>query len=176
MNRLEEIPISAAKEVAEKYGYDQVVILARRCHDTPDPHGSWATTYGKNVDHSRSAARWGQAFRDLENDNSKIVPIPKTIEEEIYTTFSIHVDDGPTISWNTLQSDKQVLWREIGILMTDRYHHSFDRVDCAKLIYNWLYHTYDVYTLMEQDGNIIEKWLKVGQVAKTFLQKESRHV
>jgi hypothetical protein len=45
------IPISAAKAVAGKYGYDQVVILARRVGEAPMPHGEHVTSYGRNSEH-----------------------------------------------------------------------------------------------------------------------------
>jgi len=40
------IPIAAAKEIADKYSYDQVIIVARKV----DSH-EHVTTYGKNKTH-----------------------------------------------------------------------------------------------------------------------------
>ncbi|MGE4552776.1 MAG: hypothetical protein AB7D57_06665, partial [Desulfovibrionaceae bacterium] len=47
-----EIPVSEAKALAEKYGYEQVVILTLRPHeDLPNWFMGWATTY--NTDKKR---------------------------------------------------------------------------------------------------------------------------
>ena len=67
------IPISAAKEIAKKYGYDQVMIYAR------DPEGDgneWMTTYGKNRLHCDIAARQGRYLQ------TKIMGWHKNPDEE----------------------------------------------------------------------------------------------
>ncbi len=60
---MRDIPISAAKEIALRYGYDQVIIYARRCHDTPEPHGEHVTTYGRNREHCGAAAKIGDHLK-----------------------------------------------------------------------------------------------------------------
>lgn len=60
-----EIPISVAKEIAATYGYDQVVIYARRCHDGPEPHGEHMTTYGRTKEHCAVAARMGDTLKNF---------------------------------------------------------------------------------------------------------------
>ncbi|APY14336.1 hypothetical protein GJU94_14080 [Brucella sp. 10RB9214] len=60
---MKPIPIAAAKSIASEYGYDQVVIFARRCHDSPLPHGEHMTTYGKTREHCDVAARMGDALK-----------------------------------------------------------------------------------------------------------------
>ncbi|WP_297105200.1 hypothetical protein [uncultured Devosia sp.] len=60
---MEPIPIAAAREIAQRYGYDQVIIVARRCHDTPEPHGEHVTTYGRNAEHCSVAARIGNFLK-----------------------------------------------------------------------------------------------------------------
>ena len=50
------IPISAAKRIAKDYGYDQVIIIARKTGDDGMEH---VTTYGVNADHCRVAGRVG---------------------------------------------------------------------------------------------------------------------
>lgn len=60
---LKPIPIEAAKRIAKEYGYDQVLIYARRCHDTPEPHGEHMTTYGRNREHCNVAARIGDTLK-----------------------------------------------------------------------------------------------------------------
>lgn len=63
MRDMAKIPISAARVIADKYGYDQVVIYARRCHDSPEPHGEHMTTYGRTVEHCGVAARMGATLQ-----------------------------------------------------------------------------------------------------------------
>ena len=55
-----KIPISAARLIADKYGYDQVVIVARKCGDGGVEH---CTTYGINKAHCSAAARIGDFFK-----------------------------------------------------------------------------------------------------------------
>ena len=57
--KMKKIPITAAKEIAEKYGYDQVIVLGRRVGENPSPHGEHMTTYGVNKAHCGVAARVG---------------------------------------------------------------------------------------------------------------------
>lgn len=54
---MKRIPIKAAKEIAEKYGYDQVMIYARKVGEDPAPHGEHMTTYGVNKAHCAAMAR-----------------------------------------------------------------------------------------------------------------------
>jgi hypothetical protein len=54
---MKEIPISKAKEISKDFGYDQVIIFARRCHDSPEPHGEHMTTYGRNQEHCEAVAK-----------------------------------------------------------------------------------------------------------------------
>jgi hypothetical protein len=58
------IPVEAAEHVAKAYGYDQVVIIARRVSD-PDEHegGEHVTTYGRNAEHCGAAARVGNFIK-----------------------------------------------------------------------------------------------------------------
>ena len=56
---MKRIPISAARRIAEEYGYDQVIIVARKVGDDPEPHGEHMTTYGVNKAHCDVAARCG---------------------------------------------------------------------------------------------------------------------
>ncbi len=56
---MKSIPISAAKRVAEEYGYDQVVIIARKVSEGGGEH---CTTYGVDVANCRVAAMIGHFF------------------------------------------------------------------------------------------------------------------
>lgn len=60
---MKPIPISAAEKVAKQYGYDQVIIIARKVGESPDPHGEHVTTYGVNKVHCDVAARCGHALK-----------------------------------------------------------------------------------------------------------------
>ncbi len=57
---MKPIPISAAKAIAEKYGYDQVIIVARKIGDGGREH---CTTYGRDKDNCEVAARIGDFFK-----------------------------------------------------------------------------------------------------------------
>lgn len=54
------IPISAAKRIADEFGYDQVVIVARKVGIGGGEH---CTTYGANKAHCDAAARIGDFFK-----------------------------------------------------------------------------------------------------------------
>lgn len=56
---MRRIPIAAAQRVAEDYGYDQVIIIARRVGETPALHGEHVTTYGATRAHCEVAASAG---------------------------------------------------------------------------------------------------------------------
>lgn len=60
---MKRIPISAAKRIAQDYGYDQVVIYARKVGEDPNPHGEHMTTYGINRVHCDVAARIGNSLK-----------------------------------------------------------------------------------------------------------------
>lgn len=53
---MKKIPIEAAKKIAKSYGYDQVIIYARKV-DTEDlVGGEHMTSYGVNPAHCQAAA------------------------------------------------------------------------------------------------------------------------
>ena len=45
------IPIKEAENIAKKYGYEQVVILAQKPYKSPDWADGWTTTY--NIDKTK---------------------------------------------------------------------------------------------------------------------------
>lgn len=53
---MKRIPIAAAQRIAEQYGYDQVIIYARKVGNDPEPHGEHMTTYGTSKSHCAAAA------------------------------------------------------------------------------------------------------------------------
>jgi hypothetical protein len=58
MAKTVDIPIDAGKHIAEAYGYDQVVIVARKVGDREH-----VTTYGVDKAHCDVAARMGNFFK-----------------------------------------------------------------------------------------------------------------
>jgi hypothetical protein len=60
---MKPIPIKAAQEIAEKYGYDQVIVYARKVGANPDPHGEHMTTYGVDKEHCSCAAKIGNFLK-----------------------------------------------------------------------------------------------------------------
>ena len=60
---MKKIPISEAERISKKFGYDQVIIYARRCHDFDEPHGEHMTTYGKTKEHCDAAATIGNFLK-----------------------------------------------------------------------------------------------------------------
>jgi hypothetical protein len=60
---MKPIPISAAERIAKDYGYDQVVIIARKVGDDPEPNGEHVTTYGVTKGHCDVAAHIGDFLK-----------------------------------------------------------------------------------------------------------------
>lgn len=56
------IPITAAQRVGLAYGYDQVVIIARRTGDDTES-GEHVTTWGVNAEHCNVAAKIGNFIK-----------------------------------------------------------------------------------------------------------------
>jgi len=57
---MKPIPIGAAAKVAKQYGYDQIVIIARK---TGEGGGEHVTTYGIDKQHCGIAARMGDFLK-----------------------------------------------------------------------------------------------------------------
>lgn len=60
---MKSIPIAAAKRIAMDYGFDQVVVFARRVGDEPAPAGEHMTTYGVTKVHCDVAAKMGATLQ-----------------------------------------------------------------------------------------------------------------
>ena len=61
--KMKAIPIKAAKDLAEEYGYDQVIIIARKVGGAQEAHGEHCTTYGVNKEHRDVAVRIGNFLK-----------------------------------------------------------------------------------------------------------------
>lgn len=57
---MKPIPVSAGERIAKDYGYDQVIIVARRVGSDPVHRGEHCTTYGINREHCDVAAKCGR--------------------------------------------------------------------------------------------------------------------
>jgi len=57
---MRNIPVSAAKDVAKKYGYDQVMIYARKVGNDGGEH---MTTYGVNKEHCAAIGKIGNYLK-----------------------------------------------------------------------------------------------------------------
>ena len=57
-----KIPIRVAECIAKEYGFDQVIIVARKTGDGPTK-GEALTTYGINKQHCNIAAKVGEFLR-----------------------------------------------------------------------------------------------------------------
>ena len=57
---MKPIPIHAARHIAEHYGYDQVIIIARKVGDKGGEH---CTTYGRDKANCEVAARCGDFLK-----------------------------------------------------------------------------------------------------------------
>lgn len=60
---MKPIPISAAEKIAKQYGYDQVMIYARKVGEDPEPFGEHMTTYGVDKPHCDAAAKIGDFLK-----------------------------------------------------------------------------------------------------------------
>ena len=60
--KTKDIPIKAAKEIAEKYGYDQIVIIGRKT-GTDENNREHCTTYGIDKQHCEVAAKIGDYLK-----------------------------------------------------------------------------------------------------------------
>lgn len=61
---MKSIPISAAARIAKDYGYDQVIIIARKVGEDPSPNGEHVTTYGVDKANCDVAAMLGTFITD----------------------------------------------------------------------------------------------------------------
>lgn len=73
MSKVRPISIAAGKHICETYGYDQVVIMARKTGPDGIEH---VTTYGINREHCDVAARMGYTlkYRVMGWDERKATP------------------------------------------------------------------------------------------------------
>lgn len=105
--RMKPIPISVAKHIAEEYGYDQVVVYARRCGESDTPHGEHLTTYGRTVAHCDIAARMGDSMKRMMGWNSQR---DQWVERE---AIKLHIERDMTGRfWEALSAEERERYRE----------------------------------------------------------------
>jgi hypothetical protein len=75
---MKRIPIKAAQRIADDYGYDQVIIYARKVGQGPGS-GEHVTTYGVNKDHCNAAGLIGDhlkykvfGWKEEKNDKNRV--------------------------------------------------------------------------------------------------------
>lgn len=79
---MKRIPIKAARQIADAYGYDQVMVYARKVGE-----GEHMTTYGVNKEHCSAIARVASFLqREImgwtKNSETKSAQTPPTTREE----------------------------------------------------------------------------------------------
>lgn len=71
MSKAKPIPVHEGRSIAQRYGYDQILIIGRKV----DPDGEqWHTTYGRNREHCDAAGRimrWLERQMDAYDDPEK---------------------------------------------------------------------------------------------------------
>lgn len=55
---MKRIPITAAKRIADEYGYDKIIVIGRAVGQ-----GEHVTTYGRNREHCSAAAKIGDFLK-----------------------------------------------------------------------------------------------------------------
>lgn len=98
------IPISAAKRIATEFGYDQVVVIARKI----DPSGvEHVTTYGVNKEHCEVAAKIGDFIKfkimkwqqEQPTAPSDMVLVPREPTEAMLEAALTRDDAEPLSGW-----------------------------------------------------------------------------
>ena len=82
-----ELPIKAARKIADTYGWDQVAIVARKVGDDGIEH---VVTYGKDTANCEAAARVGMALKhhlmqwpsELSNSDIKVNGVSRDAENK----------------------------------------------------------------------------------------------
>ena len=62
---MKPVPITSAKYIADRFGYDQVIVYARKIGTDPETSGEHITTYGVDAEHASVAARIAEALKEL---------------------------------------------------------------------------------------------------------------
>lgn len=70
--KMKKIPISAAAAIAKKYGYDQVIIYARKTTDKIEIGGEHMTSYGVNPVHCDIAGKMAAVLQNFMGWNKKV--------------------------------------------------------------------------------------------------------
>jgi hypothetical protein len=99
---MKDIPISAGRRIAEEYGYDQVVIMARKVGQDGGEH---VTTYGVDASHCSVAAAMGDKLKQIMGWPSGEWHATAELEEgEIKLTLWETTDPGPMKEWKPARS------------------------------------------------------------------------
>lgn len=93
---MKSIPIRRAKELAEKYDYDMVIITAINCDNS-----GMITTYGKTKLLCKISGKMGDNIGKQIFNGCKIQNVSKSAKDAInkYKTNLLHIFDGYHIDW-----------------------------------------------------------------------------
>ena len=78
---MKRIPVALAKQIANKYGYEKVVIFAITKDEPKERYMFWVTTYGKTKALCEVAAKTGQYFVKMCNHPTRFKDITGTLVE-----------------------------------------------------------------------------------------------
>lgn len=94
---MKPIPIAAARDVAEKYDYDQIYIIGRK---TGENGGEHLTTYGVTEEHCTVAALAGEALKwFMRWNNGQWHATAELAGAELELTLYYTDHDGPMKEW-----------------------------------------------------------------------------
>lgn len=96
---MKPIPVHAARSIAEQYGYDQVIIIARKVGEGEDEHGEHCTTYGRDKVHCYVAARCGDFLKYKVMGWHK-EPLSELEEQHAWMTKRL-ADEGLATPWES---------------------------------------------------------------------------
>jgi len=84
---MKSIPIKSAEAIAKEFGYDQVIIVARKVGNQGGEH---VTTYGRDKKHCDIAAECGEflKYKIMKWHDVRLLLLEDTTEEEELSPFS----------------------------------------------------------------------------------------
>ncbi len=91
---MKPIPVAADRQIAEKYDYDQVIVIARKVGE-----GEHCTTYGVNVERCNVAARCGEVCyppaplgRDFYSEGWEAYPDVLEVPQDVLDAPDVELD------------------------------------------------------------------------------------
>lgn len=103
--KMKPIPVAAAKRIAEEYGYDQVVVYARKVGEEGGEHLS---TYGRTKQHCSVAASMADTLKRFMGWQTKK---DQWVEREAAKEYAAMRDEGQPV-WADLSEENKERYRE----------------------------------------------------------------